>query len=730
METCLNFKSFVKRERKKLIALFTAAIIAAVLSATLYTVIQRLCYGSWTFTGRALYSPDTLIRALFFFALYAFVGACIIFDRRKIFDFVFRNRWYVSLGVFVLFVALKINFSSVGAFDYFVQPDMRTDTTLPIFGIPRSIRSDEWLVYVPRAFTCDFSGFGEFNNILRATENYSIAANGLKLGWSAFCSPMSWGYYLFGAEYGLSFYWSFLMIMGFMASYEFSLIISRGSRRLALFGGAFIGLSQFSMWWSVCTYLISAQMLLVFAYYFFEKQGIVKKVFLALGAAFSAAFFISALYPAWQVPFGYILIGLAVWLIVTELDKIRSLRFYEVIIIAAAFILMASFVLAYLMDSAEANKSILETVYPGKRFDTGKGGLVKAGAFLHTPLLPFKTVSVANNNSDASMFFSLFPLPMIFSAYTFVRQLVRRRTDKTVKIDVFNIAVLIPAVFLTVYASVGIPAWLAKYTLLSYSMGIRVADFIGLANVYLLIRALSDKEERIPLSVFVPVGALCSVFWVYCSYKYVPDFIPIWFCVISLLLALGLAALAYIELPERPHAISVTSFAALACILGLCVHPVMSGADALIEKPMSLAVRAEVSENPDAKWVGYGNHVVGQYLVANGAPTVNSVNYIPNLEMWSLFDPDGEMAHIYNRYAHLKITFTEGETEISLIQLDFVELKLNFADIKKLDVSYVASITNEIDFGLSDTELKDKYGIGFVKIYSESNSCIYKIIYY
>lgn len=723
-------KGSLLKNKKRLITVLAVALAAAIASGALYTTVIGIAYGAWGFSARVFYSVDALIRILFFFAVYAFVGSCIAFDRRAIFDFIFKHRWQVALGVFALLVLMKINFSSVGAYDYFVQHDLRTDTTLPIFGIPRSIRSDEWLVYVPRVFTSDFEGFGKFNYILRATENYSISANGLKLGLSALCSPMTWGYYLFGAEYGLSFYWSFLMVMSFMASYEFSLIITRGSRRLALLGAAFIGFSQFTMWWSVCTYLISAQMLIVAAYYFFGEKRLGRKIFLAAVAAFSATFFITALYPAWQVPYGYIIIGLIVWLVITKFKEIRALSRRDIIIIAAAFLFMAVITLAYLKDTSAANSAILATVYPGERFYTGGGALIKSGAFLHTPLLPFKSVGGASNNSESAVFFSLFPLPIVFSVYSLIRQIINKRRDPEVRIDIFNIAVLIPTLFLTVYASIGFPAWLAKYSLLSYSMNVRAADFVGLGCIYLMLRNLSNKEERVPVRVFAPVAVACAAFWIFCTYKSVPGYMPVWFCVLSVLFALALAFVAYARGSEPVSAPVLTSMAAIMCVLGLCVHPVMCGADALVRKPVALAVREVVEADPDAKWIGYGNNnIIGQYLVANGAPTVNSVHYIPNLDFWHLFDPEGEDEFIYNRYAHVSIEFTDGPTEMELIQADYVKLDINFGDIKKTGVSYVAAINGEIDFGISAEELLERYGIGFELLYSESRACIYRITY-
>ncbi len=728
MKIFTELKNFAKENKKTLISVFIPAFIAAIASGAVYTTVLRLIYGSWSFSARVLYSPDSLIRMLFFFTLYAFIGSCFAFDRKKIFDYIFEHRWYFALGVFAAFVLLNINFSSVGAYDRYVQIGVRTDTTLPLFGVPRTIRSDEWLVNVPLNFTSEFAGFGEFNYIPRATQNYSISANGLKLGWSALCSPMSWGYYLFGAERGLSFAWSFLMVMTFMASYEFSLIISRGKRKPALLGAAFIGLSQFTLWWSVCTYLISAQMLIVCAYYFFGERKIGRKILFAVGAMFSATLFITKLYPAWQVPFGYVLIGLIAWLIITKFGEIKSLKWYDTLIIALAFALMCSFVIAFLLDTREANKTLLSTVYPGKRFDTGGGSLWKTGAFLHTLILPFKSANVLNN-SEVANFFSLFPLPVIFAAYTAVKQFLNKRKDKSAKVDIFNIAVLIPALFLFVYTAFGIPDWLAKISFLSYSMGARASDFLSVACVYLMIRAAAS-EEKIPVRVFAPTAALCAAFWVYSTYRTLPGYIPIFCYIIIALVAAAFAFFVYCEAPVRICGRVLTSATAVIAILGICIHPIMHGADALVEKPFAVAVREEVQKNPDAKWIGHGGQVIGQYLIANGAPTINSTNYIPNLDFWHLFDPEGENEYIYNRYAHIAITFTDAPTSMELYYPDSAGLHINFGDIKLTGADYVASVSGEMEFELGKEELLEKYKIEFKLIYSENDACIYKVIYH
>ena len=84
------------------------------------------------------------------------------------------------------------------------------------------------------------------------------------------------------------------------------------------------------------------------------------------------------------------------------------------------------------------------------------------------------------------------------------------------------------------------------------------------------------------------------------------------------------------------------------------------------------------------------------YLIACGARTYNSTNYIPNLKFWEKLDEKGEQDEVYNRYAHVYISLTDQATTMNLENIDYIHLDLNYEDLKKLNIDYILS-TSELE---------------------------------
>jgi hypothetical protein len=110
--------------------------------------------------------------------------------------------------------------------------------------------------------------------------------------------------------------------------------------------------------------------------------------------------------------------------------------------------------------------------------------------------------------------------------------------------------------------------------------------------------------------------------------------------------------------------------------------------------------------------------VNGNYLIACGAPALNSTNFIPNKDLWKILDPNNENEMIWNRYAHLNVSLSdEAETTISLEQEDVVSIALSINDFRKLGVNYI----------LSSSTVPASYQEYLEQIYSEDGSIIYHV---
>ena len=717
-----------RRQRVRWLALSCAAsafLLAAAVASVYTTVFFFFNEPSALLTARGvlekLFSPSNFFRAVVLYPVALLAVSMLLQRVERVLSTAFRRRWILALGVFVLFVACGINFSNVGAYDNIVQMGQGDDLCAPLFGIARGIRSDEWLVNLPFTVSTKYAGYGEWNELLRGTVNYNLPATGLYLCYAALNDPLSLGYFFLGTELGVSFYWCAAMLLSVMLSMEIAYIVSKRNRTAALLGVALLALSPFNLWWSICALLTGFLGVLVCTYYCFSARRFSARVLCMLGVAASGAYFICQLYPAWQVPMCYVLLSLMAWIVVDRFEGVKRFRVRDWLCAAAAFLLMASIVLSYLSGIQPYTEAIMTTVYPGERFETGGYSLGKNFAFLQGLQMPFRDiVTDGTNNSEAGTFFSLYPLPTLFAISVLIRQLAARRRDKTERVDLFNLFLLIPTVFLTVYCTVGFPRWLAKYTLMSYTMGVRAVDMLALIDVLLLLRH-ATRSDRYKLPVWLSGALTAAVIAnsIVQSSRACPGYLTVLYTVLAsgLALALGIACFTHLNSDVRRRMLRTVALLLLA--VGLAVTPINSGIRALTEKPVAKEIQAIAAADPKAKWIGYRSIIAGQYAVANGARCITSTNYIPNLELWSRLDPDGAYNEIYNRYAHVTMEFAE-ETSFSLIGADHMRVCIAYAEIIKTEARYV----------LSETAIEeDSDCIDLTLLYESGGYWIYEITY-
>lgn len=668
-----------------------------------------------------MFAGSNFLRAVILLPFAAFLVFSVFYPMRDLLDFLVAHRWPIAGGVFLLLFLCCVNISNVGMFDAYVQPTQGGDLVRALLGVSRGIRSDEWLVNLPSLVSTEYAGYGEINDLLRGTENYNLPASSLQLGYSMLSNPLNLGYYLFGARYGAAFFWSGTLILSVMLAFEFGYILSKKKPLIGLLSVALIGLSPFSMWWSVCALMNGWLAIFVCAYYVLRATRYRTRAIFMVALAFSGAYFVCRFYPAWQVPMGYLLLAAFAWLLIDNRAALRAFRWYDWVTGVLCIVFMASIILAHLWDIRAYTREVMATVYPGSRFETGGFALDKPMAFIQTLLLPFREISVGSNNSEASTFFSLFPLPILLSVYSLVRQCIARFSDRTKKIDFFALILLIPTVFLLIYTTVGIPAWMSKITLMSFVPAPRAADWLAFANTVLLIRYVASGDAyRLPMLPIALLAGATVANSVFRADRMCPGYMTPLYVVLAAVAAVALAMAVFGAMTARRERTAVlATVSILLVLLGFSVNPINSGLDALTNKPVAKEIQRITAEDPDSKWIGYGGLIVGQFAVANGAPCVSSVNYVPNMELWTLLDPEGKYNEIYNRYAHIAMTFTEEETSFSLISPDYIAVNLSYRDIRLTEAKYLFSLA-PLEEGSDEIDLRP--------IYTE-NAYIYEIVY-
>lgn len=111
-----------------------------------------------------------------------------------------------------------------------------------LLGIPRSIRSDEWIVFTPFALSQARSGYTAISSLPRAMPT-DVTMVYAQPAWALanIFRPFLWGFMLQDSEMELAFFWSARLMLLLLVSYEFgrcSPMMTAGSRPLADFSWA------------------------------------------------------------------------------------------------------------------------------------------------------------------------------------------------------------------------------------------------------------------------------------------------------------------------------------------------------------------------------------------------------------------------------------------------------------------------------------------------------------
>lgn len=650
-----------------------------------------------------------IYRIATFLLVYAFVALNVWCPLRKLYEFIFKYRLAIVVGLFAFFVLNGIHYSSVGMYDQYVQTGLGSGYNEPIWGNAQAIRSDEWLVSLPRRLSVAFAGVGDSNYIPMAMEVGNLTSSGIELGWGAFTRPYEWGYLTGNTEIGVSWYWNFLMLFTVFFSFEMCLILSKGKKLLSAVGAVLIGYSPFFLWWGVAIWLMSGQGAIVCLHHAISSENKWKKLFFGFWTAIFGACFVVVLYPAWQVPAGYLFLVLLITLIVSKWEKIKAFDKKDWAIIAGCVLFMGSIIIAHFLSYTEYMTAISQTVYPGERVSAGGDYIGKLFNYIGSWLFAFKSVA---NASETGIIINLFPLPMILSVLYMI---------KTKKMNGLLTSLLCLSLFLTAYCYTGIPMWLSKITMMSSSIPGRAVDILALVQLYLLIVVAGhinedNKCKRLPM--YAITGA--CVLWAAYNYEMVRPSYFNKYQLIAIVLVITFCFATWIARTSKYEKIVATTIVCVITIYtGFFVNPVMKGLDVIYTKPAAQAIMEIVKEEPKAKWIATDSIATSGFTVACGAPTINSTNFIPNYDLWEKLDSDGEYEENWNRYAHFTIHLVEEDTVVNLPQEDTISVRLSYSDLEKIGVKYIFAVVPVSPTDTVDLEL----------IYNEAGSYIYKVNY-
>lgn len=599
-----------------------------------------------------------------------------------------KFRWLFAFLLFVILVCFKVHFSSIGVY-YEVFPtvlNQEEKEKYKKFGEERKIRSDEWMVHTPKYFAQknnDFKMYSNRGSIGKTNEvlDYYAPVKDLTL----IGKPFNLGYILFGNEYGLSFYFCMLLILLFMTAFEMMYILTKRSLIASLVGMFLIGFAPAMQWWLVphiTIVFVYAMGLFSASYYFLTVKTRVKRLILSPILVSLTVGFCLSIFPSCQVVCGFVDLFLLIAVLKRDKESV-NLNLETFGFIAAIFLVAVSIILNFIISSKEDFMLILKTDYPGSRLWLGGNKrLEDIFPSLTSLFLPFKEVKF-ENNCEVSTFVHF--APFFLMIYGKIRDRLKEEKDRDICVlKTLFIMVVVEIVFMCM----GFSEFLAKITLFKYAnrMYICYGWTAAIFSVY-CFSILWRKKNILKLYQCFLYPALYAAFCLALVDLKMRQYFALRWLLLEVLLFTLILFLAIIKLKKLSLLVS-------SVVMGVCgftVNPICCGASPIFNHPISRFVEEKVRENKEDLWlcVGDDSVVVGSFLLANGARVLSTTHFYPDLKEWEALDANKKDFTNFNRYAHHKFLFKEGETQVKLEQPDSIAISIDPDLLERLNVKYL-----------------------------------------
>lgn len=584
----------------------------------------------------------------------------IIFDKKVV------ALIFASLGLFFLMVAFKIHGSSLPIWNQLITQEGIGKKDDLIFGLPKGVRSDEWVVSTPFILSqaLENPAYPLKNKTLGAA-NSPLLMNLPVRHISTLFRPQHWGFFFLDVERGYSFFWDFKHLSLFLGFFFLFMMLTKNKFWLSVFGSLWIYFSSYTQWWFNAAEMmgIASMLFVAISYLILSKKKlniVVSSVFLTI----LGVDFILFLYPPFQVQLAYLIVFLLAGYLIKNFSKEAFKKEGLLKAICFSIGIMISAVVLYLFykDATETMQIIMGTVYPGSRRSIGKGlTWIKYFSGFYSSILRDGHVPKSfHNASEASNFILFFPVVAIGLAVNLIRKQ---------KNDIIVIVMLLYIAMITWWMKFGLPPKIANITLWSMAPTERCFMGLGLASVIATVVFLNSdtpvlrgiKQKIIAgFIIFAPLlyyGVyLTNINDHYFRYRYIAIF-TLFFTVASILLL------------QKKRILFGLMILFITVGPGIFVNPISVGLGPVFKKDLAKKIKEENNKNSNTRWAVYGNRLLPNFFIAAGGDVLDGVKYTPPFKDIKILDPKGVYNPVYNRYAHIMMGEKKESTEEVVFEL-------------------------------------------------------------
>ena len=608
--------------------------------------------------------------------------------------------WFplLALAGVVLLIVLHWSGSSSGQYWYTLGTG---DDPRTIFGSPKAIRSDEWLVQQSWVVSQSNTGWGATNPTFPGGSDMTLLNELPSWHWSSLFRPHLWGYLLFGLDAGVAWHWWVPALALVTGCYLF-LVTMLPRRPLT---AAFIAVATYftpllqwfytpSSVWPVAWALLA----LAGTIWIIKDPRLWVRVTWSAVLGYLAVTMAMGLYVPFIIPGLYVVVafGIGMALRVRPWGELGWRGFLKRLLplgIAAAATVIVT--LLWVWSRWSTFVAIQSTVYPGHR--SGRTGALLgqdpylvgiAGAPWEEALRYRGTSILGGNSSEASsvILLCVFVLPGLI--WFVVRSLRRGKRP-----DWLIISVLAVMAFFAAYLF--IPGWDSIAQALQIGrlapQRLRIGFIVLLPVVAALVidRVDKDTNRRNWIPALLSTGATALI--MFGMYRTIlahdPDLIGL---AITALVTVPLLVLAVFLLFSRRFAtLAAAAIMVSSVLMTAGVNPIYRGIFDLSETEIGQEVMAVDTAN-DGEWVGIGRYENMALIVQTGVGGYSGVQNYPSDEMWKEIDPDGEYEFFWNRLAHVQWKFGVGDPVVEGPSADVAVVTFDAcSDFSQENVDYV-----------------------------------------
>jgi hypothetical protein len=635
------------------------------------------------------------------------------------------SRTFAALAVaalFALLVGLRLHGFSIAAWHELVDGGPAAEILL---GAPRPIRSDDWKVQLPLAFSqaAQEPAFPARNRLVAAGQSALVPIELPVAHPLVLFRPTVWGFFL-GNDLGMAWMWWTRIFA--LAGIWFALlrVVTRGRVGLAAFGAAFVATAPFFQFWSFNAAPHAAAMGACFlaARSLARAQGPGRIAASALALGFAGAWFALALYPPYQVVLAGLLLALAAgsWLDLAHELELRRHAALRACGLAAAVLFAAAMAGWFGWEARDAIASLRESAYPGHRIETGgdRSAWQLANATLAAGLWASDWGPLFNACEAASFWFVS---PALLGLWGW-------RALRGGPVDRFVAPVALYALVLFVYVTLGFPEWLARATGLSLVPGRRAVIGLGLADAVMALRLLACAPAA--AGVERRTAALLAVAWALALAACAPALRGA-VAGAGLPLLLGLAAangvLAWLVLAGRLRALALFAWLAASAASAAWFNPLaVGGASVVTENALARSILAiDRAESGDTTWAAFGRDDLANLFRALGVHSVNGTITQPQPEFWGRLDPESRARGTYDRYAHFAfVAQRSARARFRLYSQDFVIVYLD----PRSDALRELGVTHVLFHGGAAQRTAFERLAGFEQLDSVGDDHLYRVV--